>query len=128
MLKMHKILFFVTGIGWGDSIRESSIIKELQKHDKFQIKIAGYRTSYNFFKDKFPTLRIKGFNTITQKFKFEFWIDNTLIYPPLPLSQEHTDSKAKTKILLPSKRLTYGILNESADLFGPYEVEVLLWE
>jgi hypothetical protein len=66
-------------------------------------------------------------NLIPGQFSFEFWIDDLLLYPSSP-SQTHLDSKATTKILLPTKKITYGILNESADFFGPYDVEVLLWE
>lgn len=71
-MKMHKILFFVTGIGLGDAVREYAIIKELKKRGKFKIKIAGYKTSYHFFKNKFPTIKIKGFDTTAPRFKFEF--------------------------------------------------------
>jgi len=65
-------------------------------------------------------------NLIPSQFRFEFWIDDFLLYPSSP-SQQHIYSKGNTSLLLPSKKITYGILNESADLFGPYEVEVLVW-
>lgn len=69
---MYKILFFVTGIGLGDAIREYAIIKELKKRGEFQIKIAAYKNSYNFFKNKFPTYKIEGFDIVSPIFKFEF--------------------------------------------------------
>ncbi|MBU2496678.1 MAG: hypothetical protein KJ767_01305 [Nanoarchaeota archaeon] len=68
----YKILFFVTGIGWGDSVREYSIIQELIKKKNVEIKIACYKTSYDFFKKKFPAIKIRGFDTASPKFKFEF--------------------------------------------------------
>ena len=58
---------------------------------------------------------------IPAQFKLEFWIDNVRIYPSSPTKQ-HIYSKGNTSILLPSKKITYGILNESADMFGPYRV------
>jgi len=64
---------------------------------------------------------------VPKPYKFEFWIDEYRIYPSSP-SQEHVSSKNTTKILLPSKKLTYGILNKGMDLFGPYKSEVLVWE
>ncbi|OYT41617.1 hypothetical protein B6U80_01010 [Candidatus Pacearchaeota archaeon ex4484_26] len=69
---MYKVLFFITGIGWGDSIREWAIIKELQKKEKLEIKIAGYKTSYNFFKNKIPIFKIRGFDIVSPRFRFEF--------------------------------------------------------
>ena len=64
---------------------------------------------------------------VPKPYKFEFWIDEYRIYPSSP-SQEHVSSKNTTKILLPSIKLTYGILNKGMDLFGPYKSEVLVWE
>lgn len=56
-----KIIFVITGIGYGHPIREYSIIKELlNKHPKTQIKILTYGTSYLFFKDHFDTIKIDG--------------------------------------------------------------------
>ena len=59
------------------------------------------------------------------QYNFEFWIEDTRLYPSSP-TQQHINSKEKTKILLPSKAITYGILDN--ELFGPYEIEVLIWE
>src|SRR3989344_1099904 len=58
-----KFLFIITGIGLGHSIREAAIISEIKKQDKnAEIVIAGFSTSYNYFKDKYPTAKIYGHN------------------------------------------------------------------
>lgn len=68
-------------------------------------------------------------NTLPAQYKFEFWIHDldvdTRIYPLSP-SQEHLDSKDATEILIPSKKIVYG-LDQDENMFGPYGVEVLLW-
>lgn len=70
---MHKILFFVTGIGLGDAVREHAIMQELRKRKNVKIRIAAYNTSYDFFKNKFPTLEMRGFDITSPRFKFGFW-------------------------------------------------------
>ena len=56
-----KILFVITGIGLGHAMREAAIISEIKKRDKtLKIKIAGFQNSYNYFKDKYDTIKIKG--------------------------------------------------------------------
>ena len=62
---------------------------------------------------------------IPPQYKLEFWIDNILLHPSSP-TQQHIYSKGNTSILLPSKNIAYGILDN--ELFGPYEVEVLVWQ
>lgn len=71
-------------------------------------------------------------NTLPQQYKFEFWIsdgtDNKLLYPKEP-SAEHLKSKNNAKVLIPSKKIVYGFSNrETGDMFGPYTVEVLVWQ
>jgi len=66
-------------------------------------------------------------NLIPKQFKFEFWIDGNLLYPSSP-TQQHIYSKNSTNILLTSRKITYGIINDTAILFGPYEAEVLVWQ
>lgn len=65
------------------------------------------------------------------QYKFEFWIRDldvdTLIYPKNP-SQEHLDSKESTEVLIPSKKIAYGINQATGDIFGPYTAEVLVWQ
>lgn len=65
---------------------------------------------------------------IPPQFKYEVWIDGTLLYPKTP-SAEHAQSKNSTKLLLTSKKLTFGILNRStSSIWGPYKAEVFVWE
>ncbi len=67
-------------------------------------------------------------NSLPREFKFEFRIDNELLYPKNP-SQEHLKSKNTTTILIPSKRIVYGISNkQTGEMFGPYNAEVLVWQ
>src|SRR3989338_8619003 len=56
-----KLLFVITGIGLGHTIRESAIISEIRRLDpETEIIIAGYKNSYRYFKGKFPTIKIHG--------------------------------------------------------------------
>ena len=69
-----KAVFFVTGVGLGDAIRESSNIKEFLSRDKKnKVLVAGYHRSYEFFKDKYPTIRIAGYNMNGKQLRFTFW-------------------------------------------------------
>ena len=68
---MRNILFFVTGIGFGDAVREYAIIKELKKKEDVRIKIAAYGMSKLFFEHKFPIVGIRGFNAASSKFNLE---------------------------------------------------------
>lgn len=67
-------------------------------------------------------------NTIPKQYLFEFRIDDQLLYPRNP-SQNHLNSKASTQVLIPSRKLVHGFLNEeTGELFGPYSAEVLVWK
>jgi len=67
-------------------------------------------------------------NVIPSQYKFEVWIDNLRIYPQTT-TPSHDNSKKSTLVLIPSKRIVYGILNkQTGELFGPYESEVLVWQ
>jgi len=62
--------------------------------------------------------------SLPSQFKFEFWMDGQLLYP----DTEQTDSKNAAKVLLPSKKIVYGISNkDTGDMFGPYNAEVIVW-
>jgi hypothetical protein len=61
------------------------------------------------------------------QYKYEFLIDETRICPTNP-SQQFLQSKNNTKFLFPAKKLSFGTINKTLDLFGPYEVEVLVWQ
>lgn len=69
-------------------------------------------------------------SALPAQYGFEFWIDDdirskkTLIYPV----SEQSSSKAASKVLIPSRKIAYGILNqETGQVFGPYSAEVLVW-
>ncbi len=65
---------------------------------------------------------------IPPQFKYEFWIDGTILYPKVQ-SAEHTESRNSTEILLTSKKITFGIINKTtSNLWGPYKAEVFVWE
>ncbi|MAG47378.1 hypothetical protein CL617_02135 [archaeon] len=56
-----KILFVITGIGLGHTIREEALINEILKNKpKTKIEISGFKNSYRYFKDKFKTSKIIG--------------------------------------------------------------------
>jgi len=77
-----KILFLISGIGYGDSTREHSIIKELIKKDKkTEILILGYDNSYDYFKDKFDTIKMRSYKLYGYNLKFKllpFFILNSI--------------------------------------------------
>ena len=63
-------------------------------------------------------------NSLPSRYNFEFWIDNKLIYP----DTEQTESKNKADVLIPSKKILYGIMDpEVGDMFGPYNTQVFVW-
>ena len=65
---------------------------------------------------------------VPQQYMYEVWIDGTLLYPQ-PQTPEHDKSKASTNLMITSKQITFGILNATTgDIFGPYKVEVFVWE
>ena len=65
---------------------------------------------------------------VPQQFRYEVWIDGMLLYPKMP-SAEHMQSKNSTRLLLTSKKLTFGILDKATSgIWGPYKAEVFVWE
>lgn len=67
-----KVLLFVTGIGLGDATREHSNIKEFLKEDKnTEFLIVGYNNSYKYFKDKYNTIEVYGYNLPGFNLKFQ---------------------------------------------------------
>ena len=80
-----RILFVITGIGLGHIIREIALINEIQKNIlNAEIKIAGFKNSYNYFKDKFPLVKIIGHKFPETSFTVNQF--KTLIYNlPYPL-------------------------------------------
>lgn len=69
-----------------------------------------------------------SFGIVPQQFRYEVWVDETLLYPKAP-SSDHIKSRNSTGLLLTSKKLTFGILNSTtSDIWGPYKAEVFVWE
>ena len=67
-------------------------------------------------------------NAVPGQYLFEFWINDTLIYPGNPTAG-HLGSKNSTRVLIPSRKIVYGFISEeTGDLFGPYEAEVMVWQ
>ncbi|MBI2651469.1 hypothetical protein HYX01_03290 [Candidatus Woesearchaeota archaeon] len=67
-------------------------------------------------------------NSLPSQYTFELWINKKLIYPKEP-SQQHQTSKNQANVLIPSKKIVYGILNkDDGSMFGPYDAEVLVWQ
>ncbi|MEM4245312.1 MAG: glycosyltransferase family protein [Candidatus Nanoarchaeia archaeon] len=79
-----NVLFVVTGVGYGDSIRSHAVIKALLKRNpKTRIMVAGYDNSYNYFKDKYPTIKISGYKLLGMSLKFRVlsFIANNYVLP-----------------------------------------------
>jgi uncharacterized protein (TIGR00661 family) len=68
-----KILFVVTGIGLGHSVREHSIIKRIvRKNPETQIKILGFKNSYDYFRNYgYDTEKIFGHVFYGEELKLE---------------------------------------------------------
>src|SRR3989344_5425040 len=65
---------------------------------------------------------------IPPQYEFEVWLGSQNLYP-FNLSAQHNASRNSTNLLIVSKKIAYGILNQSTgDFWGPYGVEVLVWE
>ncbi|MBI2673450.1 hypothetical protein HYX19_04260 [Candidatus Woesearchaeota archaeon] len=67
-----RALFLVTGVGYGDATREhADIVAFLKKSKKNKVLVAGYDNSYEYFKNKFPTVRISGYKMHERNLKFQ---------------------------------------------------------
>jgi uncharacterized protein (TIGR00661 family) len=68
-----RILFIVTGVGLGDSIRVNTVIDALKKENpNTNILIVGYANSYYYFKEKYSTINIAGYTIPGRSMKFRF--------------------------------------------------------
>src|SRR3989338_4835224 len=69
-----KILFVVSGIGYGYATREHANILALKKkYPQARIMVAGYDNSYEYFQKKYPTIRIRGYNLHGKSMKINVW-------------------------------------------------------
>jgi hypothetical protein len=65
---------------------------------------------------------------VPKQYFFEFRMNGELLFPRNP-SQRHSASKDITSILIPSRKIVFGFLDdETAELYGPYSAEVLVWQ
>lgn len=56
-----KYLFVITGIGFGHTMREEAVIREILRKDKdAEINVATYGMAINYFKKRFPLTEIIG--------------------------------------------------------------------
>jgi hypothetical protein len=64
-------------------------------------------------------------NSLPTQYNFEFWMDDQLMYPATELSS----SKDAANVLIPSKKIVYGISDpQLGNIYGPYGSEVLVWQ
>jgi len=69
-----KVLFVVSGIGYGDATREHSNIVALKKRfPQAKVMVAGYDNSYAYFHDKYPTIKIRGYKLPGTAMKINVW-------------------------------------------------------
>lgn len=84
-----RILFFVTGIGYGDATRVHAVINEITKKDpEAKFLIAGYDCSLDYFKGKYRTIKISGYRMPGREMRFSFWsfVANNYLLPLVWLS------------------------------------------
>ncbi|MBI4447696.1 hypothetical protein HY643_01835 [Candidatus Woesearchaeota archaeon] len=93
-----KILFVITGVGLGDATREEANIKAfLKRKPSTKILVCGYGNSYDYFKNKFPTIKIHGYQIPGKSLRFRvipFLLKNYL----LPLFWFFETLKLKRKV------------------------------
>lgn len=93
-----KLLFVITGIGLGHTMREAAIINEILSLDAHtEIVIAGFKNSYRYFQGRFPTLKLKGHKFSENSFTISR-VKMLLMNLPYPLWAAQ-DKKALRKII-----------------------------
>lgn len=66
-----NIFFIVTGVGLGDSTRIHAVIEALLKrHPHAKVMVAGYDNSYDYFKGKYPVVKIAGYRIPGENMRF----------------------------------------------------------
>jgi uncharacterized protein (TIGR00661 family) len=79
-----KLLFVVTGIGYGHATRVDSIINEIKSRDKnCKIIIAAYKSSYTYFEEKYKVIKLNGVNYSSKNFNLNLFnlVRTNLNYP-----------------------------------------------
>jgi len=93
-----KILFVVTGVGYGDAVRQHAIIEEFLKDKKNKVLVAAYDNSYDYFKKKYKTLEIGGYKFIDKNMKFKtFSFVLTNLFLPLTWARVNFELILKVK-------------------------------
>lgn len=92
-----RILFVVTGFGYGDTVRIKLLLEELKKRkNDLGIMFLGYDHSYDYFHGKYPTLKISGYNFPDSNMKFKtnrFLLKN--FYLPVAWYKDYMRHKKK---------------------------------
>ncbi len=110
-----KILFLTTGVSYGDAIRTHKIIEEFLKKDKkIKIKIACYNKSYEYFKDKYPVIKIQGYKFTAKRMHFKLLKFIATNYF-LPISWIFSTSKLKKE----AKKFKPDIIISDFEPIGP---------
>ena len=82
--------------------------------------------SYLDFAEKF--IQNVSKNAVPPQFRYEIWMNDVILYPKTP-SSGHLTSKDNAKILITSKRLTFGVMDKkTGEIWGPYKAEAFVWE
>ena len=69
-----KAMIFVTGVGYGDAVREECIIREILRRDKDnEVLIAGYDNSFEYFKGRYDVVSIKSYKFPDNSFELKFF-------------------------------------------------------
>ena len=67
-----RVLFVVTGFGYGDTARIKVLLHEMQQRIKdLSIMFMGYGHSYDYFSKKYITLKIKGYSFPDSRMEFK---------------------------------------------------------
>lgn len=109
-----KVLFIITGVGFGDATREHANIEELRKKIRnVKVLVAGYDNSYDYFKNKYRTIAIKGYKFTSEEPHFKlmpFIFRNYL----LPLLWVYSTLKVKRE----AKRFDPGVIVSDFEPIG----------
>ena len=110
------------GIGgdlWSQGIITDADNSLLQQTGEF------YATNKLDIADKFISNVTQG--VMPQQFRYEVWMNGIILYPKTQ-SAEHISSRTNTDLLLTSKKITFGVINATSNIWGPYKAEVYVWE
>src|SRR3989344_1413923 len=90
-----RLLFVITGIGLGHTIREAAIMQEiLRQKPNTKIMVAGFKNSYTYFRNKLPCIEIHGHKFPESDFEVSR-LKSLLINLPYPI----WDYKDKKKLI-----------------------------